>query len=352
MNRLHIALMVSLISTLVFFPGTAIGSTYRSYGELEVLSGMVQPRYNHTATAFFERSETGGETCVVVAGGTVDGSTSISSSEILRNGLWGPLPSMNVPRMKHSAVEVRNKVFVSGGFIGTGHPSFYRHFNGTGNDSLSSCEIYEESTGEWTLTSPMKTGRFWHGMVVLGDNKVIVIGGLNTTSGALSSCEEYDPETDTWSDLPSLPIPLTRFAYGVSEDGNVIVAGGHDGIEKIAQDRVFILEKGAEEWKEVSSMLFPRGYPGYCFVDEDLFVVSGGFSSPGNPDRSDSEVYDMGTDTWRSYGSLMFPRHGHGSEYMADIGILIAGGSNCETGGCHSNMEFYDQEIGEWVETR
>ncbi len=349
-TSLSLTISILLLSLSVVAEGSV---TEESVEEFETRAGMNVPRYNHTSTLLPGDHTVMGpfESLVYVTGGTSDGTSSLDSSEVYSGGKWEIIASMNEPRMRHGAVSIGYELMVTGGFIGAGHPSLIKHFNGSGNFSLSTCEIYDSNSNEWNYVAPMNTGRFWHGILTLDENKVLVIGGSNTTHGVLSSCEIYDSRQDSWEDFPSLPIPLVRFAYGMDSNGNIIVAGGHDGIEKEALDRVFVFKDGAEAWEEVSPMIHPRGYPGYCFIDGDKFVVSGGFSSPGKPDRSDAEVYDLDENQWRDFGDLQFPRHGHDAHYLDGLGILIVGGSNCDTGGCHSNMEIYYEKEGTWEDT-
>jgi hypothetical protein len=321
--------------------------------EVEVKDPLNIPRYNHTSTLIQDDMDDLGpsRSLVYVAGGTSDGVSSISSCEVYIDGQWEEISSMNEPRMRHGAIASNNELIVTGGFSGRGHPSLFKHFNGEGNHSLSSCEIYDRENDSWDYLPSMSTGRFWHGTLKLRDGRIIVIGGLNTTIGALSSCEVYDRGDDQWKTFPSLPVPLARFAYGVTGSGNIIVAGGHDGLSKSASGRVFILKNEQSIWREVTSMKYPRGYPGFCFSNNGKFIVSGGFSDPGEPDRSDSEMYDPIENRWEFHSDLQFPRHGHGSVTMDNGGILIVGGSNCQTGGCHSNLEFLEEGTSHFEDT-
>jgi len=347
---LSLTISILVLSLSVVTEGSV---TEESVEEFETRAGMNVPRYNHTSTLLPVDHTVKGpfESLVCVTGGTSDGTSSLDSCEVYRGGKWEIIASMNEPRMRHGAVSIGYELMVTGGFVGAGHPSLIKHFNGSGNFSSSTCEIYDSNSNEWNYVAPMNTGRFWHGILTLDANRVLVIGGSNITHGVLSSCEVYDNRQDTWADFPSLPIPLVRFAYGMDNNGNIIVAGGHNGTEKEALDRVFIFRDGGDAWEEASRMLHPRGYPGYCFIDGDRFVVSGGFSSPGQPDRSDAEVYNFDKDSWEEFGELQFPRHGHDAHYLDGLGILIVGGSNCETGGCHSNMELYNDKEGIWEDT-
>ena len=315
-----------------------------TYGDLERLPGMIESRYNHTSTVV--------EGGILVTGGTSDGSDSLSSCEILdiETGSWMEAPAMRNERMRHTADLLENgSVLVAGGFAGKGHPSLFGHFNGSGNHSLSTCEILHPGSNEWTSFPPLITGRFWHASIMHPELGLIVLGGSNATHGTLSSCERLGE--NGWEKFPELPQPLVRFAYCVLEDGDILVAGGHEGIKKISTDRCYRFDIDSFEWIEAPSMIHARGYPGFLKLEDGRFVVSGGFSEPGQPDRSDSEYFDPEINRWIDMGDLLFPRHGHGMVEVPERFLIIAGGSNCETGGCHSNLEIYDVEDGKWVDS-
>src|SRR2546423_6007550 len=60
----------------------------------------------------------------------------------------------------------------------------------------------------WNAASPMHTGRFAAGAVVLPSGRVLVVGGHSQTTGSfIASAELYDPVTDSWMQTASLPSP-------------------------------------------------------------------------------------------------------------------------------------------------
>ncbi len=302
MKAFHLSLILVLLTLSVMF---TVSDGTRSYGELDTNSQMVTPRYNHTSTVLGD--------LVLVCGGTSDGVGSLSSCEMLdtSSGIWTEIQPMNIPRMRHTSTLLNNgSVIVTGGFIGRGHPSLISDFNGSGNSSLDSCEIFDPVNGSWSKFPSLITGRFWHAELYHPEIGLMVLGGMNITSGALPSCEVFSE--GRWVSFPSLPVPLVRFAICILKDGDILVVGGHDGIEKRSSPKAYRYDIESASWSEVSPMLHGRGYPGYCLLEDGRFIVSGGFSDPGSPDRSDAEVYDPDTDVWSEFGTLLFPRHGHG----------------------------------------
>jgi hypothetical protein len=133
-------------------------------------------------------------------------------------GTFAPTGAMTTPRWGHSATLLPNgKVLVAGGMNGIADPAAC-------DDPtvlLASAELYDLSTGAFTPTGSMLTGRWQATATLLADGRVLIAGGLS------GSAEIYDPSTgdftatgdmvaNTYSwikDAPLLP------------DGRVFVAG-------------------------------------------------------------------------------------------------------------------------------
>ena len=87
------------------------------------------------------------------------------------SGGFNSTGSMNVARIDHTATLLANgEVLVAGGDNNT-------------DGYLSSTELYNPSTGKWTLTGSMTVPREGHDAVLLQNGQVLVAGGLNASGG-------------------------------------------------------------------------------------------------------------------------------------------------------------------------
>lgn len=97
-----------------------------------------------------------------------------------------------------------------------------------GSGILKSANIYNSSTGQWTVAASMAYPRYGHTAVVLSDGKVFVYGGIGPNGVAVNTSEVYDPVADTWTNKASFST-VTGQAFHSStilSNGNVLVAGG------------------------------------------------------------------------------------------------------------------------------
>ena len=87
---------------------------------------------------------------------------------------------MNVQRMSHSATLLHDGRVLAVGGTGT-----------SGN--LDSSEIFDPSTGVWTMAGTLARRRAGHTATLLQDGRVLVVGGDGVTT------EIYNPATGRWT---------------------------------------------------------------------------------------------------------------------------------------------------------
>jgi N-acetylneuraminic acid mutarotase len=94
-------------------------------------------------------------------------------------------------RYNHTATLLQNgQVLVTGG--------------SNGNGTLA--ELYNPSTGTWTVTGSMSSTRTGYAATLLPNGKVLVAGGtcVNGSCVYFSSAELFDPTTGTWTATGSM----------------------------------------------------------------------------------------------------------------------------------------------------
>lgn len=255
----HTATMLPNGKVMVAGGGSDVGSADiaevfdPSTGEWTNAGALTESRGEHTATLF-----PGGD--VLVAGGL--GCCGVTSSTELysqTNGNWVTNTAMNLARRAHTATLLPNgEVLVAGGNVGfplylsaelynptnrtwrlTGQMIEVRNHHTatllldgrvlvTGGFrlypspryALSSCELFDPATGEWTSTGSMATERQYHQAILLSDGRVLAVSGY-------ASCEIYDPSSGTWTVTGWMNTDRSSGHTATRlSDGNVLVAGG------------------------------------------------------------------------------------------------------------------------------
>nr|XP_020633243.1 kelch-like protein 18 [Pogona vitticeps] len=96
---------------------------------------------------------------------------------------WHSVASMLNKRCRHGAASLGSKMFVCGGYDGSGF--------------LSIAEVYNSMADQWYLIVPMNTRRSRVSLVT-NCGRLYAVGGYDGQSN-LSSVEMYDPETNRWT---------------------------------------------------------------------------------------------------------------------------------------------------------
>ena len=87
--------------------------------------------------------------------------------------------------------------------------------------------------GEWNLSGNLNQGRESFPSVIFNNGNVLVAGGIGSPSAVLSSCEIYEASTGIWSLTDSMTFvrrdfPLVKFRHNGLE--KILVAGGTQSI--------------------------------------------------------------------------------------------------------------------------
>lgn len=347
---LTLLVMLLVLSSTIFTTAGSSELNEKDFGKVTNAAPMNTARFNHTATTL-------NDGIVLVVGGTMDGYGSLNAPELYDPNMdeWTPLPEMRDPRMRHTAnLLPSGKVLITGGFkgTGTGHPSGYAFYKGSGNMSLDRCELYDPIARTFEQAPTLNTGRFWQRAITLKDGRVLVVGGVNVTHAGLSSCEIYDPVKNTWEYTGELHGPRVRCTATLLRNGSVMVTGGHIGGAKVPIPTCEIFVPSEEKWYRIASMNDARGFHAALELSDGRVLVSGGFAGVNESDTSGAELYDPVKDSWTRTGQLGTPRHNHYMIPVGTEGVIAYGGSSCTEFYCTvSGLEYYDIANGEWEET-
>jgi hypothetical protein len=171
---------------------------------------------------------------VLVAGGVRSNGPggAIASAELYdpSTGRFTPTGSMSTGRVGHTATLLASgDVLIAGGR------------NGFAPDALDDppfdplfAELFGSSTGTFTMTGPMSTTRIGHTATRLTDGKVLVLGGipaiqnLHEQPPAPAYGEIFDPTTGAFTPVTDLHLSQDSYTATLLEDGQVLIAGGEE----------------------------------------------------------------------------------------------------------------------------
>jgi hypothetical protein len=309
------------LALLVFLLGAALLAqpcAATSFGVWEYTGSLNTARMWYTATLLSDGN-------VLVAGGLNTHIGYLASAELYdaSTGTWTITGSLNEARDSDTATLLSDgKVLVAGGY--------YCEPNNPCVD-LASAELYDPTTGTWTLTGSLNIGRSGHTATLLPDGRVLVAAG-----SGLASAELYDPATGTWTVTGSLNTGCSFHTATLLPDGKVLVAGGENNY--IAQASAELYDPATGTWTLASSLNTAREAHTATLLSDGKVLVAGGFTST-------SELYDPATGAWTYTGSLNTARSGHTATLLLNDEVLVAAGNDL------ASAELYDPATGTWTVT-
>jgi hypothetical protein len=246
---------------------------------------------------------------------------------IVVDPVWAAAGGMKTGRVEHAASVIGDKVLISGGSL-------------AGNEPVSTAEIYDRITNTWTETGAMATKRTRHGSVVLPSGKVLVVGGLSTTSSfsKMSSAELFDPANGTWSAAPSAP-NAREFAYtALLSNGKVLVAGHGSKAD--------LYDPDSNTWSSGGALKDPTQGGG----QGALLALDNGKVAFFEYKRV--HIYDPSTNTWTDGPDYPMERNNCIIAALPDARVLVLGGFGARAAGGFGALnhgDMYSAASNSWI---
>jgi len=334
MRKTNVRVWVCLL-TLFLAAGVKAGAQTWSF-----TGSMGAQRALHSATVL-ENGE------VLVVGGNQRGTVGLGSAVLYNpgTGTFSPTGSLQNRRAVHTATLLQNgKVLIAGGQ--------YAVFSNTGTKyfCFASAELYDPSTGTFTLTGSMhvqRCGGLYPNFTatLLDDGRVLIAGGADP-NGVISAPELYDPATGTFSITGSLNSPRLGHTAALLPTGEVLIAGGTDSTGAyLASAELFNPATGT--FTPTGSMKTTREFFTATLLNNGQVLVAGGqHSNLIFPYISSAELYDPSTGKWSSTGSLNTARFDHTATRLNNGQVLIAAGAPVL-----ASAELYNPATGKFTVT-
>jgi large repetitive protein len=359
-------------------------------------TNMLTARFAHTASVL-------GNGEVLLAGGisavTAPSYTAEATAKAELYGtsiapeLWDPTGALEIGAIHPTATLLQNgKVLLAGGY----NPS--RLYNSSYRP-VSKSQVFDETTGLWSLTSNLAKARTYHAATLLKDGRVLVTGGdvyavaggddvyselFDPTSGLWSraadiskkrightstrlldgrvliaggndaSAEIFNPNTNTWVSTANMNHARSSHTATLLPNGKVLLVGGNTLDPTTFEDIIVAVNAAAElfdpatgTWSFTGPVAQVRGDHQATLLPDGKVLVSGGRSKGAN-NVTNTEVYDPATNTWASVGNIFGGRYDNTATLLPNGKVLINGGAGNQQ---IATAALFDPSTGNWTET-
>jgi hypothetical protein len=275
---------------------------------------------------------------VLIVGGQLNNSSANATNQVEiydpGSGLLTHLGALNIPRQSHAATLLQDgkTVLITGGY------------SQTQGDAVNTAEIIDTGSGQISLLqSHMTAARYGHSATLLGNGKVLIVGGYSFAAGELTSAELFDPSGTFTSTSPlTVAAGLGHSATWIpdptdpNKPGRVLIAGGiyHAGVSPSASGTAELYDGDSGTFSQTGSLTTARFFHTATTLQSNgpangtILFTGGQIDSNGTP-TSDVEVYDpqSGTFSPSPAGPLNIPRDAHTATQLGVGGpVIIVGG--------------------------
>jgi fibronectin type 3 domain-containing protein len=270
-------------------------------GTAKPLDGNTLGAGEHTITAAVDKS----------AGGT-----DVLSARFFP---WQLKSAAPLARFESRGVVARGKLYVFGGFTGTGCCV------ATGRS-----DVYDPTTNTWTQIADMPEV-LSHVGVAADDATIWLVGGYNGPADgpATASVWKYDVTTNTWSRGPSLPEVRGAGAAAIVGRKLYFFGGINRGqpVEADKSDLYVLSLDGGTVWQTLAPMPNGRNHLASAVLDGKIYAIGGQhIFDEVNGNDDDVDVYDPTANQWTQLADLPVPR-GHVSAAVLDGHVVSVGGT-------------------------
>ena len=300
--------------------GIAVAELYNpATGTFSTTGSLNTGRYSHTATLLNNGK-------VLIAGGQNVANGRLASTELYdpATGTFSVSASLSCGCGQVPTLLPNGKVLFSGGFDGT--------------SALATAELYDPTTGTFSSTGNLKVARAGPSSTLLPNGKVLLAGGVFFTgtppyslvANYLASAELYDPSTGTFSLTGSLHTARSGQSAIVLGNGSVLMAAGQNDNSTggyLASAELYNPSTG--KFSVTGSLNTARFLQtAHLLANGKVLIVAGNFHGS----IASTELYDSASGTFSNGPSLNTPRQGHRSALLQNGQVLAVGGYESQLG--------------------
>lgn len=177
--------------------------------------------------------------------------------------------------------------------------------------------VFDPISRTWSRAASMAYARWYPTVLTLPDGRVLALSGNQTETLYATVPEVYDPATNTWAELTGADLLLPTYPQAhVAPDGRVFVAGSEG-----QAPRSRLLDLASQTWTTLGGA--PSNGVTVMYAPGKVLMTGG-----GDPAVSQAFVIDLNqpSPTWRAVAPMAYARNFHNHTILPDGTVLVTGG--------------------------
>jgi hypothetical protein len=234
---------------------------------------------------------------------------------------------MNIPRTLHTATLLGDgRVLIIGGY--------------TARDTdTASIEMFNPNDRTFRLIGFLQDARHDHSATLLEDGRVLVIAGY--AGYWLSNAELFDPSTSVSTrTLPIYPHGVEHTATRLNDGRVLVIAGATRSGSPGPDDRVEIFDPQTNNWQRAAPHVDIEGSHTATVLSDRQVLVAGGNADPA--------IYDSDIDMWEPAETLITDRWEPQAVRLFDGRVLLLGGRLPTEERIINSVEIYNPANDTW----
>jgi hypothetical protein len=204
---------------------------------------------------------------------------------------------------------------------------------------IANAEIFDPGNNTFTSVPSMAYSRWYPTATTLGDGRVLVTAGWQTTAHTNAGIPEiYDPNANNWTKLTGSNNPFETYPFiYLLPNGDLIHIGGSE-YPTVTES----LNVASQTWTTIDSRLIDGGSPTMYLPNKFVKAGSATDSQGTGPSSNTTFVLDLTQNSplWQQTPPMAFPRSFLNLTELPDGTVLATGGETDKNGGTIANAVY------------
>jgi len=194
--------------------------------------------------------------------------------------------------------------------------------HGTSHLGVPDVNVFDSTSNGWTRVANMHAPRWYPSATLLGDGRLLVVSGMIDNGNWADAPEVYDPTTNTWSTLAVSTSDIHEIEYPLTSllpNGRTLTLGVSNG-------HADLLDVARATWSAGPSLPVLNGSAAH-YRPGKLLLTGGGARNAVSVTSAATLDMTQFDPAWQVVAPMHYPRFDHNLTLLPDGSVLAIGGA-------------------------